>query len=141
MALTIISLCVSCLALGFSVFVYVKHDKKLKEYQIRSIEEECRLNRMALLRVEKIVEPMFPAGNHIYFRITNVGKAKAMNVRLHSEPKTMVGGDLDMVCLNPGQAERRYVNLSASDDGKYHLTYCWNDGEGHHEEDQWIHFE
>lgn len=140
MVLSIISLVVSFLALGFTVFVYLKHDKKLKEYQVFSIEENERAKRSAKIKVEKVIETKFNGSNNIYFRISNIGQAKAKNVHLHSEPKAMLQGDFDVDCLNPGQEEDRFVCLGLEDGDRFHLTFRWDDGEGHHEDDQWICF-
>lgn len=140
MLLSLISLIISLVALGFSIFVYLKHDRKLKEYQIHSIEEEQRARRSAVLRVEKIMEPSLSGGNNVYFRITNIGKAKARKVHLHSDPKAMIQGDFDVECLNPGQSEDRYVCLGIEDGDRFHLTFHWDDEEGHHSDEQWICF-
>lgn len=139
-ALSIISLCVSFLALVFSVFVYVKHDKKLKEYQVYKIEEELRAKRSAVLRVEKVIEPNIRGFNDVFFVLRNDGRAKAIDVLLHCEPNIMVGGDFRIECLNPGQEERRMVALGLGDGDKFELTYEWTDEEGRHKDSSWTCF-
>ena len=139
-ALSIISLCVSLSALGFSVFVYVKHDKKLKEYQVRKIEEEVKAKRSAMLRAEKVIEPNIRGCNDVFFVLRNDGRAKARNVLLHCEPNVMIGGDFRIECLNPGQEERCTVALGLNDGDKFELIYEWTDEEGRHKDSSWMYF-
>lgn len=139
-ALSIISLCVSLLALGFSVFVYVKHDKKLKEYQVYKIEEELRAKKSAILRMNKLLVPNSRGYSDAYFVMRNEGRAKALNVHLHCEPNILLHGDFAIHCLNPGQEERRCAVLTIGGPHKVELTYRWDDELGHHADNCWICF-
>jgi hypothetical protein len=56
---------VSVLALAFTWYVYVKHDRILKKYQVKKYEEEERNKKAALIHVEKLMEPNIRGGNNI----------------------------------------------------------------------------
>lgn len=139
-ALSIISLCVSFLALGFSIFVYMKHDKKLKEYQVYKIEEELRAKKSAMLRVDKLLIPNSCGYSDAYFVVRNEGRAKALNVFLHCEPNILMHRDFKINCLNSGQEERRCAVLVIGGPNEVELTYRWDDELGHHEDNCWICF-
>ena len=85
MVLNIIALVLSAAALGFSIFVYIRHDKRLKpleleiaQHQVNEIHEQEAAKAIANLDARsRYVKP----GN-LFVTITNNGQASASNVQV-----------------------------------------------------------
>lgn len=85
MVLNIIALVFSAAALGFSIFVYIRHDKRLKpleleiaQHQVNEIHEQEAAKAIANLDARsRYVKP----GN-LFVTITNNGQASASNVQV-----------------------------------------------------------
>ena len=85
MVLDIIAIVFSAVALGFSIYVYIKHDRRIKpleleiaEYQAKEIREQEAAKNFAVLDVRsRYVKP----GN-LYITIINCGQATATNLQV-----------------------------------------------------------
>lgn len=85
MVLSIIAILLSAAAFGFSLYVYIKHDRRIKpleleiaEYHAKEIREKESAKSLAVIDAcSRYVKP----GN-LYITITNTGQATATNVQV-----------------------------------------------------------
>ena len=85
MAINIISLVFSAVALGFSLFVYIKHDKRIKpleleiaEHHAKKIREQEAAKNIAILNASS----RYMRSGKLYIKITNCGQAIASDINV-----------------------------------------------------------
>lgn len=141
-----ISIIIATLALLFSVFTYVTHDRKLKkqekqlnEYQIRALAQGEEENKKAVIRAkaQKI------KGGQRTLYICNTGKSKARNVTVAMEKVDQVFATRpDMPVTYPEllpDAPRGIILYLSEGDDILTLNYSWDDDLGtDHKESQTI---
>ena len=129
-----ISIIIATLALLFSVFTYLAHDRKLKkqekklnDYQLRMMEQSEDENKKAVIRakVDK------PAGGRRTLYICNIGKAKARNLIVD------VPNPDDVYAANPRfpqtfaellpNAHREFTLFLVEGNHELTLSYAWED--------------
>lgn len=129
-----ISIIIATLALLFSIFTYLAHDRQLKkqekqlnDYQIRMMAQSEDENKKAVIRakVDK------PAGGRRTLYICNIGKAKAKNLIVD------VPNPNDVYAANPEfpqtfaellpNAHREFTLFLTEGNDELTLSYTWED--------------
>ncbi len=143
----IAALILSVIALSFSVFIYFRHDKKLKkqeaslnQWQLDRQEAEKVASISAKIKVERLIRQDSSGRNGVFLLISNVGQAKAQEVVVVSRPNMLVGNGFRAKFINPGQVIERVVVLGLSDSDEFEVSYDWEDGIGHHSDSTMIYF-
>lgn len=135
MVLDIIALIFSAAALGFSIFVYIRHDKRLKpleleiaQHQVNEIrEQEAAKDIASLDALSRYVRP----GN-LYVTVTNNGKAPASDIQVEvlenaNKFPLLSSGILPYSCLPSGHSfELRYMVYDQSP-SIIRIRVQWND--------------
>lgn len=129
-----VSIIIAILALFFSVFTYVIHDRKLKkqerllnEYQLRALAQDEEENKKAVIRARAVKTTGGKRTVYIY----NTGKAKARNVIVAMDKVDQVFStrpDLPVTYteLLP-DAPREIILFLTEGDDVMTLNYIWDD--------------
>lgn len=128
------SIIISTLALFFSVFTYVVHDRKLKkqekllnEYQLRALAQGEEENKKAVIRAKAIKVK----GGLRTLYICNTGKAKARNVIVAMDMDNQVFATRPKLPVTysellPDAPREIILHLTEGDD-VLTLNYTWED--------------
>lgn len=137
------SLIISILTLGFSLFVYFAHDKKLnaQQKQLNELalqkaaqEDEARKKAIIFLSYERV-------GRNDKLVVTNKGQATAYDIRISSQverdPVMVVDIPPQWDFLKPGQSANHPIVL---DSEIISVTYdiSWRDELGEHSDKQMV---
>ena len=131
------SLIIAILALLFSAFTYLKHDKKLKdqarkinEYQVKKIEKDDLESKKAAIR-GNIVKGL--KGNRT-IKVYNSGRAIARNIRIEGLDVEGLFHRADEVfpyeLMNPQDYTEVNIMLSSNCSPTVKLKYIWDDESG-----------
>lgn len=129
-----ISIIIAILALLFSLFTYVTHDRKLKkqekllnEYQLRALAQGEADNKKAIIRAKAVKNT---GGKRTVF-IYNNGKVKARNVIVATDNANQVFATRpDLPITYPEllpDAPREIILFLAAGDNVLTLNYTWDD--------------
>lgn len=134
----IASLIISIAALLFSGYVYIAHDRKLKQqqkilnaYQIEAMEKDKTEQKKAEVRVS-LTNKQF-SNSYSYWSgimvIKNYGKAVAHHVRIDKWGKRDFRGFENFTCLQllPQETQEVPVTWLMHDCGELQVTVFWND--------------
>ena len=130
--MAIAGLLISLLALGFSIFTYIKHDSKIKkqsalinEYEIEKIKDEKIRSKKAIIEGNLIKNNK---GNRI-LKIYNRGKsvAKDVTVNIPDTKGIMIGSNPTPIEIRPQQGIEIdfFVTMGAPD--LLTIEYYWKD--------------
>lgn len=131
------SLTIAILALLFSAFTYLKHDKKLKdqerkinEYQLKKIEKDDLESKKAAIR-GNIIKGL--KGNRT-LKVYNSGRAIARNIRIEGLDVEGLFHRADEVfpyeLMNPKDYTEVNIMLSSNCSPTVKLKYIWDDESG-----------
>ena len=133
------SLFIAILALTFSVFVYVSHDRKLKkqegrlnDYQLQKIVEEKNEKSMAAIRANVIKHDK---GRRV-IKIFNSGKAIARNIRVEvlNDDHGLIFLDFNdrfpFPFMNPQDSSEFSGFITEAPTNNLHLKIIWDDSSG-----------
>lgn len=130
------SIIIAILALLFSIFTYVTHDRKLKEqekqlneYRLRAFAKDEEENKKAVIRAKAV-----KSGGRCTVFICNMGNAKAKNLTVAMDNEEQVSAtrpDLPVTYheLLP-DASREILLLLTEGDDELTLNYTWDDDFG-----------
>ena len=132
-----VSIIIATLALLFSIFTYVTHDRKLKmqekhlnEYQLRALAQGEEQNKKAIIRAKSVKTT---SGKRTVY-IINKGKAKARNLTVAIEESDQVIATRPNLPVNYSEllpdAPREIVLHLAEGDNVLTLNYTWDDDFG-----------
>lgn len=131
------SLIIAILALLFSAFTYLKHDKKLKDqerkindYQLKKIEKDDLESKKAAIRGNIIKSPK----GHVTLKVYNSGRAAARNIRIEGLeiPGLFYNADglLPYELMNPQDYTEISIMLFNNCFPTIKLKYIWDDESG-----------
>ena len=141
---------VSLIGIGFTVYVYFSHDKKLNEQQKKLNEQQKQLNTIALEKAHQEVidnkrAKIFLKHENHKLVITNIGKAIARNITLttnekNTDPLFRRNPSPSWAELKPGQSLEQTViitNLTASE---VRYDIAWTDDNGEQSDTQTVYY-
>lgn len=131
------SLIIAILALLFSAFTYLKHDKKLKDqerkindYQLKKIEKDDLESKKAAIRGNIIKSPK----GHVTLKVYNSGRAAARNIRVEGLEISGLfhnaAGLLPYKLMNPQDYTEITINPLTDSLSIIDLKYIWDDESG-----------
>lgn len=129
-----ITIILSVLALLFSGFTYLAHDRKLKkqekllnDYQLRFLAQSEEENKKAVIRAKAV---KYNGGNRTLY-IYNTGKAKAFNVIVDMPNPSQVFSSNTKFPLKYAEllpdAPREVILYLCEGDNELTLNYTWDD--------------
>ena len=121
-------------ALGFSLYTFFAHDRRLKkqenllnEYQLRSLAQSEEENKKAIIRAKAV---KYNSGNRTLY-IYNTGKAKARNLKVEMPNDKQVFASRPVFPLNYDEllpdASREVTLFLTEGDNVLTLTFEWED--------------
>ena len=138
----IFSTIISLMALGFTAYVYLAHDKKLNEQQkllneisLKKAREEEEAVKKAKIFLEHVKE-----GSADKLIISNIGQANAYDIKLSSDvendPVMMLDLPPEWHSISPGHRARRPLPLGRGVAMNVEYEVSWRDDAGEHKERQ-----
>ena len=134
----VLPLILSLAAFGFSLYVYVVFDRKLKmqaielnEFKLMQIKKEEWLRKSAYISTSVKKD----ASGYILV-ITNSGQSTACNVFVACAPNVLSGAIFKGPLLRPGQTTEQSLSLGMVAQGYLDVSIEWDDDNGHHKETQ-----
>lgn len=128
-----IAIIISICSLGFSIFVYLKHDKKIKgqsailnELQIGKLTEEKEENKKAKIEINVVKD----SSGYRIIRVQNAGKSLARNVMItfdNNEVSSSIQGNPSPVDINPQSSIQMSYFANKQTPGEVEISLGWED--------------